>query len=198
MSFRITPYQHFKVENLASEVEHKESVVGNFIILLSYTGTDDVLISFGGESYQVLPKGIAVELPEDAIFRNVRFKQTSGSAQTFSYAITTGKVFDSRLVLSGSLDVNSSANSVESPAAFEVDDTVQIVVPADSDVREVILQNNGLNDIWLGDEDIDPSTKRGKKLEPGTECVWTCSGAIYGTCETGLTSDLSIVKLKKV
>lgn len=198
MSFRKTPYQHFSVENLASGAEHKVSVVGNFIILLDYTGTDNVLISFGGESYQVLPKGIAVELPEDEQFRNLRFKQSSGAAQTFSFAVTTGKVFDSRLVLSGSLDVNPSANAVETPEAFDVDDTAQIAVAADSETREVVLQNNGSNDIWLGDEDIDPSVKRGKKLEPGTECVWTCSGAIYAICESGLTSELSITKLKKV
>lgn len=200
MSFKKTPYQYYPVNNLASGAEHKEAVVGNFIILLNYTGvSDDVYVSFGDESYQILPKGIAVKLPPEEEFKKIRFKQLSGATQSFAFAVTTGEVYDSRLVLSvASLDVNTSSNAVESPDAYAADETPAIAVAADSEVREVVLQNNGDEDIWLGDEDIDPATSRGYKLEAGVSTVWTCAGDVYAACASGLTSTLSIVKLKKV
>lgn len=200
MSFKKTPYQYYPVNNLATGVEHKEAVVGNFIILLNYTGvSDDVYVSFGDESYQILPKGIAVKLPPQEEFSKIRFKQLSGATQSFAFAVTTGEVYDSRLVLSvASLDVNTSSNSVESPAVAAVTDTAAEAVAADSEVRELILQNNGSDDIWLGDSAVAPATSRGYKLEVGTSTVWTVAGAVYARCASGLTSTLSIVKLKKV
>lgn len=198
MSNRKTPYQHFSVNNLPSGSIHKEGVLGNFLLLLSYTGTDSIYVSFGGETFQVLPKGIAVELPEDEKFLDLRFKQLSGAAQSFDFVITSGKVFDSRLVLQGSLDVNISANSNESPEEASITDTASIAVAADSTCREVILQNNGSNDCWIGDSNVDGSSRRGYKLESGSSVIITSGGAIYARCLSGLTTTLSIFKTKKV
>lgn len=198
--FNKTPYQYFPVANLPSGEEFKVSAVGSFVTLLSYTGTsDDVYISIGGESFQILPKGISIKLSSGQDFTNLRFKQLSGAPQSLAVALTTGEVYDSRLILTAtSLDVNIASNSLESPVPVTVTSTIGIAVAADSTGREVILQNNGSNDIWLGDANIDPATSRGYKLEVGTQVVWSCADNIRAKCAAGLNSTLSITKLKKV
>lgn len=192
MSNRKTPYQHFSVSNLASGSIHKEGVLGNFLLLLSYTGTDNIYVSFGGETFQVLPKGIAVELPEDEKFLDLRFKQTSGAAQSFDFVITSGKVFDSRLVLNGTIAADIIPDSLTTPASFAVDDTAQIAVAADTNTQSVLLQNNGSNDIWIGDANVAPATSRGTKIAPNGSLPVGVKDDIYARCAAGLTSTLSI------
>ncbi len=196
-AFRRSPYQHFEANNLASGSIHKVAVVGNFLTILTYTGTDDLYISFGGEPFQKLPKAKSIELPADEEFLDLRFKQESGAAQSFTFAISSGRIYDNSVIFSGTLAVDPVPATMATPAAAAVTDSAAIAVAADTDTQAVLLQNVGGNDVWIGDANVAPASNRGIKLAPGDSLVLETKAAIYGRCAAGLTSTLAILRTYK-
>lgn len=184
-------YKRFSRAILNNTTE-KFQVHGRFITVLENSSATDLEFSIGEQAFEVLPKGLSVELSEGDFFGDIQIKNTSGATATVTFAISAGRIFDSRVVLSGSLAVNSTPDSLSTPAPAAVTDTPGIAVAADSTTREVVLQNNGASDVWVGASTVDAATFRGYKIAPGAGFTWNSSAALYAVCGSGLTSTLSV------
>jgi len=170
-----------------------------FLRILENSGAD-FKIQLNEDSETVIKKGLSIKLsgPEENNLTKVSFINDTGAQITIQYSLSNYEVTDDRLNVSGSLVVTLSGNTVTSPAAFAVTDAAQIAVATDLTTKEVTLQNNGANDIWLGDVNVDPAALRGYKLEPGTSIIWSSTAQVYARCGAGLASTLSIVRLRQV
>jgi len=190
-------YDYYKIENLADGAISGHGVYGEFIILLSYTGSDNIKIALNNNPFQEFPTGIYHRLPDGQVITDVKFKNTSGGAVTLGYALGSGIIQNSNMTLAGTLSVDPVPAVFETPAAAAVTDSAAVVVAADTDSQALLFQNNGGNAIWLGDSNVTPASSRGIKLDPGATLPMETKGAVYARCASGLTSTLSIAKTSK-
>lgn len=175
----------------------------SFITLLSNSGISPVIVGIGGHARARLLTGLSVELPPDERFSYIEFENITAAPITIEVALSSGRIYDSRLVLSGVVNVTDTANQIETPAALAVPNadanppTNAVNLAADADNKEVIVQNNGSFDVWFGDSDVNPAANKGTKLEPGDIFILTLTSAIYFVGNGG-ASTISINKLQKV
>lgn len=158
----------------------------------------DFSVQLNEEVPSIIKRGMSIKLGAGNDLTKLTLINGTGAVLNIEITLSNDEVTDDRLNVSGSLDVSLAANTCQSPAAFAVTDAAQIAVAADIAAKEVVLQNNGANIIWLGDVNVDPANNRGYALDPATAVIWACNGNIYGRCAAGLASTLSIVRLREV
>lgn len=192
-----TIYQYFQRVIAAGEVA-RINVYGNFITLLSNTGSANIRISIGGQSFQELPFGLSVELPQGDNFTYLEFQNTEGAAVTIAFSLSSGRINDARLVLNGVVAVNLTTNALSTPAAITVNTAAPgaATIAANTSRRTVIIQNNGANPIWAGDSAVDGASNRGILIPIGDTLVLDSEAAIYLRA-TGAASTASIMELTK-
>jgi hypothetical protein len=173
-------YSYFSMILAAGEYR-ETAVYGNFINMLGNSGATNIRISIDGQPEQELPQGISMDLPDSNTFTMIAFHNTSVAAVTITFSISNGRVFDNRIVLSGSLSVNLTPDGFSTPAAVAVAVAAPgaPAVAASASNREVWIQNNGGNDIWYGDANVDGANNRGIKLKPDEMAIVSTSAAIY-------------------
>lgn len=189
-------YQHREV-TLANGDRLTVYTDAKFFRILENSG-DDIKIQLNDEPESKIKKGMSINLDIDVDLTRLILINDTGASVTIEYTLSNFPVTDDRLNVAGSIDTNPAGNTLTSPAAAAVTDAAAVAVAADSTVKEVILQNNGANDIWVGDSNVAPASNRGYKIEPGASVVLTCSAAIYARCAAGLSSTLSILKISEV
>lgn len=192
-----TIYQYFQRAIAAGEVV-RVNVYGNFITLLSNTGSANIRISIGGQSFQELPFGLSVELPQGDKFTYLEFQNTEGAAVTIAFSLSSGRINDARLVLNGVVAVNLTTNALLTPAAITVNTAAPgaATIAANTSRRTVIIQNNGANPIWAGDSAVDGASNRGILIPVGDTLILDSEAAIYLRA-TGAASTASIMELTK-
>jgi hypothetical protein len=90
-----TIYQFFRRTIAAGETS-RISVFGNYLTLLSTTGSSNIRVSINGQSEQELPQGLSVELPADNNFKYLEFRNTEAAPVTIEITVSNGKVNDAR------------------------------------------------------------------------------------------------------
>jgi len=74
----------------------------SFVTLLENDQTADVLIRIGtGGATAKLKKGLSVELPQDETYDRLLFRNPTGVPMAITVALSCGRVYDNRLMLSG-------------------------------------------------------------------------------------------------
>lgn len=199
-----TIYQRFTY-TIAAGADITINALGRFVTILGNSSTTDPHMSIGGQVESQIPAGISVDLaqdnadPKDNFYYSLRFRNSGVAIMTLDLAISSGRIQDNRVVISSTsvLPVNATPDTNTTPAPAAVTDVAAVAVAANGSTREVLLQNNGANDIWVGDANIDPATLRGYKIEPKSGLLIGTAGAIYARCAAGLTSTLSIFRTSK-
>ncbi len=175
----------------------------SFITLLSNDSLTAVRVGIDGFAAARMLTGLSIELPQGEKFRYLEFRNESAAIMNIEVALSSGRIYDSRLVLSGVVNVTDTANQVETPAAIAVPNananppTNAVNLAADADNKQVILQNNGLFDVWAGDATVNPATNRGSKIEPGDSLILPTSAQIFFVGNGG-ASTISVNKLQRV
>lgn len=196
-----TIYQRFTY-SIAAGAAIDVNCYGRFITILANSITTDPHLSIGGQVEYQIPAGISIDLaqdntdPRNNIYTTLRFRNSSNAIMVLDFAISSGRIYDNRVIISTTttLNTNSTPDTLASPAAAAVSDVVGAAkIAAAGANREYILQNNGANDIWVGDANISAATSRGIKIAPNTGLTLTTGGAVYAVCAAGLTSTLSII-----
>ena len=92
------------------------------------------------------------------------------------------------------VDATSSANEVVITATYSaetfdgVDDSIGLTTPrsigADTTRKELIIQNNGAVDVWIGDTNVDVTTKRGTKLVTADIAILSVTAAVYAMADS--------------
>jgi len=178
----------------------KVNVAGRYLVILDNSSSTDPQIQIGeDQSFQSIPAGISIALPTEDDFTVLQVKNVSGVSQTIRMATAFGKIFDSRFVASATIDVKNASNLVTTLTDIGVTATATSFISADSNVREIIVQNLGANNIYLGGSTLNcNSTLQGTKIQAGDILILSVDGAMYAQCKTGLTSTLSVNKLERV
>jgi hypothetical protein len=156
-----------------------------------------VAIGGGGPKGELQP-GLSVELPQDKHFKYLLFENQIGSQITIEIALSTGRVYDNRFVVSGVIAIDDTANSIETPAKITlvVGNSYTATISAGSTRKELILQNTGTNEFWYGDINVDPVNKRGIRMQAGDIHILTLTGAVT-LKSNSLDCEISTAYLKK-
>ncbi len=189
-------YQFFRRTIAAGETA-KINAWGNYVTLLSNSGSNNIFISIGGQPMQEMPFGLSVALPHDARFKYLEFYNSAGVSVTIEFTVSAGLVSDNRSVINSTLVVDPSSDGLATPAAITVNTAAPgaATIAADSTRREVIIQNNGANPIWAGDANVDGANNRGILIPIGQAIVLSTQAAIYlrstGGASTASTMNLT-------
>lgn len=167
----------------------------NYIRILSSTG-GDIKLRINDQPEQPLPAGLGLDLPAGNEAIKLDFRNDTGESLTLVFALANGYIDDARNVISGVVITNSAGNGLESPASVTVTTTAQQLITADADVREVTIQNNGANNIWIGDANVDGANNRGFKIGAGESYILSASAGVYLRTTVG-TSIASILKVTR-
>lgn len=174
---------------------------GNYFRILDNSISTHPLVRIGGESEQEFQAGVGIDLPASSdSFIQIMVRNPALVSMTLKVAIASGKVDDSRLSLTGSVNtIEQPINTLGSPAAITIDATGTLTA-ADATIRERVLQNNGAKSIWIGATlaTTDPAANRGIKIAAGGSFVLSCCSDFAAKCAAGETSTLSILNISKV
>jgi len=190
-------YQYYQPTIAAGQIL-RVNAYSNFITLLDNSGSSDILISISGQSFQQLPKGISIGLPQGDNFKYLDFKNTSGASVQIKFSISSGRIFDNRVVISDAIAVNPTSDTIETPAAITVPTTApgSPQIAADTTRREIIIQNTGSNPLWVGDSAVDGASNRGVQIFSGESIILSTTAAIYLRA-TGASTTASTMNLTK-
>jgi len=191
-------YKYFSVTIPAGEIRRVD-VYSRFLTILNNSAASDPLVSIGGQSYERIPQGISIELPDDENFTYLEFYNDSAATLTITFAVSAGRIYDARFVASAILSVNATSNVLSTPAAIAVTTSAPAspAIAADSTRRAVMLQNNGSYPVWAGDSNVDGANNRGLCISPGEALTLESEAEIY-LRSTGGASTISLVILQKV
>lgn len=190
---------------LAAKDTKRVNFSGSFVSILTNTLTIDPIVSADGGSSSAIPAGIglpAVRLSPDrtslipAVFKYLDFYNPADEEMTITFSIALGTPLDTRAVVSGYLQMDLSAPSMQTAAPLTVQTNAFSILPSSALIKERIVQNTGANPIWWGDADTDPATGRGLVINPGGAAVINCWGAVYFKSQDG-ASRLSVVNIIK-
>jgi hypothetical protein len=192
------PYQYFQRTIPAGGVQDI-AAYGGFITLLTNNGAGDVEINIQGQGYQPLPAGLSIELPTTETFNLLQFQNPTGLAMTIEFSISNGRVYDNRTNIVNRLLTTDTAEIFETYVPLVADDTGTITIAADPDVLQVYILNSDLvNDVYIGDLNVDYATARGIYLAPGDAIVLNTRADIFFMTGVGLTANITYARLKKV
>lgn len=154
--------------------------MGRFITLLENDLSIDPQVGIDQAYKGSLPKGLSVELPSGEVFKYIQIHNPSGSTMTITLALSVGRIYDNRLVISGEVDVDFTPTAIETPAAITLNagNSYEQTIAADTDRKAMFLQNNGSNAFWAGDSNVDPTANRGTKVEPDEIYICEVTAAV--------------------
>lgn len=173
-------------------------VSGTFFRLFYNSSATDILVEVDDNSQQPISQGRWFESINGEKFNRLAFTNQTGATITIRFGISVGgRIGDDSLTISSTLAVNGVPNTLTTPAAVSVSTSASVALAADSDTREVVIQNVGTVDVWIGDSSVNPSTNRGTKLVPDAMIILSVSADIYARVSSG-TGTLTINKMTKV
>lgn len=155
------------------------NVFGRFLTLLENDGTNDALVSIAGQGEERFPAGVSVELPvengREEFFGLLRIRNDNAGAIIIRLATSAGKIFDNRLLLSGSVFADI-LNQLQGDSDFvgygqvAISSTVATQIVAAATTRKsVIIQNLPTNTgvMYIGYDNTVTATKNIVTLAPG-------------------------------
>jgi hypothetical protein len=97
-------YRDFNITLAAGEVRPIVAY-GSYLTILENNTVTDMIVSLDGNAGQAIPAGISVELPADQKYSGFYVANPSGGAMTVRFAISAGRIVDSRLKAAATLNV---------------------------------------------------------------------------------------------
>ncbi len=149
----------------------------NFLALLENDQATDVRVQIGdGFAVADMPKGLSVELPRDKKFKSLTFENTTGTDMVIKVALSIGRVFDNRLVLTSSSVFAEILGELQGDQAFETIGAEKTVGVAAGEIlntnatrKGCIVQSKSSNTgiIYIGFDSTVTSTLWLAELQPG-------------------------------
>lgn len=170
-------------------------VHGSYVSVLTNTSTqalkvkmDDGLSNFikTGTGYPAVRLTADKSSYEPAIFNKIEFENTTDEIMTFEAVVSLGPVNDTRALIMGSVQVDLSAPIIDTPEPVTVAADVPTILASNAMLKARVIQNHSeFDNLWWGDENVNPTTKRGTKITPGGIAKIDVHGAIYLKSESG-------------
>lgn len=147
-----------------------------FLTILSNSIATNCKISINGDAEEELPSGLSVELPEKENFDHLTLHNPSATdPMTIEFSLSSGRVLDNRLVLSGSI-FTDILGQLKGDLVWENwgDDVVvgvasELLLAANDDRKSLLIQSDISNSgiIYIGFEDDVSSVRKVATLLPG-------------------------------
>lgn len=170
--------------------------VGNYLNVLTFTGNaGDLLISINGQSEQYIPVGLKILVADG--FNIITLRNTGGANATVELNLGNGDMANQSLSLSsGTINVNPTGDAIVTPAKITSTAIAGAVTyTPDPSCREIIIYNNSLNVVWVGDSNVDGSALRGIPILPNEKIFLTVSAKLYFHSPGG-NSDISVSEIR--
>jgi len=155
---------------LAAGESRPFAAYGSKLKLLSNSISTSPKIIIGSETEQEIDAGIGIKLSDDN-FNSLRFKNPHATdSMTITFSVASGDVDDSRLVLSGTVNIHSSdtaqsgtfGNDVTTGTASKVVDKTNT-----TNGWRVFADNNNSDVVYLGFDNTVSATKKVIALSAG-------------------------------
>jgi len=169
-------YRHFTRTIPAGAIQ-TINVYANYITILDNDTSTDVKISINNQSFENLPKGLSIELPEGSnVATDVKFQNNSGGTMMLTFAVSSGKIQDSRLTISGStfddiLKQSTGSVNVGTYGSFTTSSAVPGTIAIPSNVNRssfsILNPESNTGTTYIGKDTNLSSTNYMVKLEPG-------------------------------
>jgi len=192
------------IHALANARSERHSVAGSYIRLRTSTTASIITVFLDNDKSLPMYAGRWVRIP----FQSIAILNPDGVAIDVEFDVSDHDVGDDSRVVSGAIDatiVNAAAIDVEVTNAAPIDVNVAnaaqtvygsfsaptaIVLNvgngyADSEGQDLtrlggfIVQNTGLNDVWVGDANVDPGNKVGLLLVPGASVALPTTDDVF-------------------
>ena len=166
----------------------------NFITILENSASNEINIGIGDMTPVPLRAGLQYELPQGDNFSKLMIYNQSAAETTVSLILSNGRVRDNRLTLAGEIPVRLVSDVIESPLMLTIGPVIAVALAPVAGQREVFLQNSGGYDIWFGDANVSPASRRGIKLTPDQQMILSSAATIYFKTDGG-SSMLSVNRM---
>ncbi|MDD5692245.1 MAG: hypothetical protein PHP10_03605 [Candidatus Omnitrophica bacterium] len=97
-------YRYFSVTLAAGQVL-PINVYARYITILSNSIATNPEISIGGDQFETIKAGLSIELPEGDMVQEIQLRNPSAGLMTLTFALSAGKIVDSSLSISGSINI---------------------------------------------------------------------------------------------
>ena len=188
----VSRYRYF-TKTLGANAQEFINIVGNYVYLISNTGAAATIkVSFDDGEFQILPVGIIIK-SED--FQKVTVLNSDSGSASWVLAIGYGDIDNKAFTIAATVVTNSSSTGMNTPAPTTGSTTAAVLLAANANRREAIIQNNGTAGeiVYIGDTNVDAATKRGIALSNGDILVLNTQAVIWADCDTG-TPTISVME----
>ncbi len=175
------------------------------LTILDNTAGETIYVGIGEMEPVLLRSGLQYELPQGDNFDRIVLVNNDAGSTTVSILLSNGLVRDNRLTITGSvfsdlLTQTKPANTIVTPAQVTAPASpgAAINIAADADQREIEIQNNGGNNVYIGDSSVAAATGQGILLTPGSSRILTTNAAVYLQAVAAGSSVVSYMRLKRV
>ncbi len=149
-----------------------------FLALLENDQATNVQVKIGpGGPSGEMPKGLAVELPQDKKYSTILFRNPTGVAMAITVAISDGRIYDNRLVLTASAVFHNILDELQGDTAPENWGTEKTVgnaaavemIALNADRKGAIIQSKAVNTgkVYIGFDNTVATNKWIAELLPG-------------------------------
>jgi len=154
--------------------------MGRYIVLLKNSNTEDVQISVDNQAPEIMPVGLAIELPdkEDGTFNRIAFFNNSSAEMTIDFHFSMYRLYYSRIATDFYTAIQSDIRNTGSVEFY----FPYYEIPKVMYKRTVTITNIGTNTLWIGQPVLLSSpapAALGTPILPQQTCVITNSGALY-------------------
>ena len=193
----ISNQQQSRELTIPPQSERRIPFIGSYIAVLSNTAGKDVWVSADDGIENPIKKGTGypcVRLSNDgttyepAVYNRVTFFNRTDEPMTIEYILSLGPVTDTRAVIQGWLQVDSSGSGLESLPIIDVEDSDAVQMLAYNDnVRERIIYNAGPYTVWVGGPTVrtSPAGTMGLPIFKRGSITVASRAAVYFRAEGG-------------
>lgn len=182
------PYREFNFAVAAGAI-YNLRYDHQIIEILENNLPNDITVCFGGSGgFTELQTGIAYKYPEENIVPYVQFKNNGATTAQLKVALASGQIIDNRLVLSGTINVQSNQTDTlyTYPDVFTSESTYLLTLTSGAN-NVTTFKNNGYKKILIqntSNNDIRIHNSNGFLVPPLGTFIWEVPEetiTIYGT-----------------
>jgi hypothetical protein len=157
-----------------------------FFAVLNVTGS--VRISFDNDEATDIAGGIQIKAEDGRVFNTITFFSDAGA--TVEYALAYGEIFDSRLTVSGSINLTAGQSIITySGSAIThnqrtIGTSSTTIDASDTTRRAITIKADPANiePVFIGSV---PTLATGFRLDPGESMTLNTTAGLAGICATG-------------
>jgi hypothetical protein len=171
---RRQPYTY----TLAAGEEKRIPFVGDFVRLISWTGTTGELYIGLGDGISPAQMDVGEEWHGEG-YDYVTVRNNGAVQGIVKFVVGNGQSANYAFSTSNTINVNQGATSITSGVAAPTTVAGAITIAAQTNQREIELYNSGSYPVWVGGSTVDSATKTGTYIDVGATKILSTAAKLY-------------------